>query len=264
MGHVRAMQDRLIPLERVLNFRDFGGYDTADGARLKRGVLYRSAAFHDASDADVAALDRLGVGLVVDLRRPEERAFEPNRWPGQNARVITNDEGGAQGLPPHLVALLQSDLTPQSVADYMRNAYREFPFDPRHIALYRAWFEGLGEGAPSVIHCAAGKDRTGLGCALTLIALGVLEEAVYADYEFTNQAVDIEARLPRIQARMEERLSRKLDPVALRPMLGVNVDYLRTAFDAIEARHGSVEAYLEQVLGVNVTTRTALRETLAQ
>ena len=62
-----------------------------------------------------------------------------------------------------------------------------------------------------MINCAAGKDRTGIGCALTLIALGVEEETVFADYEFTNAAVDLEKRMPKIQARMEERLARKLD-----------------------------------------------------
>lgn len=253
--------DRLIEFERVLNFRDFGGYDTPDGA-VARGKLFRSAAFHDASPADIARLDALGVCFLVDLRRQEERSFEPNRWPGETARTYFSDQGPVSALPPHLAALLESDLTPASVADYMRSLYREFAFLPRHIQLYRDWFRELSEGAPGVIHCAAGKDRTGLGCALTLHALGVDEETIFADYEFTNQAVDIEARLPRIQARMEERLSRKLDPAALRPMLGVNVDYLRAALDSIVAAHGSQDAYLQDVLGVGETERAALRRQL--
>jgi len=260
------MQDRLLGLERVLNFRDFGGWDAADGARLKRGVLYRSAAFHDATEADIGKLDSLGVSFVVDLRRPEERAFEPNKWPGDGVRSLTNDEGATLGLPPHLMALLQDELTAASVTDYMRQAYRDFPFDQRLVTLYRAWFAELsaGEDEAAVLHCAAGKDRTGLGCALTLIAVGVTEEAVYADYEFTNQAVDIEARLPRIQARMEERLSRKLDPKALRPMLGVHVDYLRAALSAIEAKYGSALGYLETELGVGKRERARLKERLAE
>lgn len=251
--------DRLINFERVLNFRDFGGYDTDAGARVRRGILFRSAAFHDASEADIARLDGLGVRLIVDLRRPEERAGEPNRWPGEGVRTISNDEGNPGGLPPHLMALLQSDLSAQSVTAYMHDLYRAFAFEPRHIELYRAWFRELaaGDGA-AVIHCAAGKDRTGLGCALTLIALGVPEDAVFADYEFTNQAVDIEARLPRIKARMEERLARKLDADALRPMLGVHADYLRSSLDAIEAKHGTVHAYMDEVLGVGACERDRL------
>lgn len=250
--------DRLVALERVLNFRDFGGYDTPHGP-VARGRLFRSAAFHDASEADIAKLDALGVRFLVDLRRPMERSAEPNRWPGETTRSIFNDDGVAEGLPPHLVALLSSDLTAASVRGYMLGIYREFAFDDRHIDLYRAWFRELGQGGAGVIHCAAGKDRTGLGCALTLLALGVGEDTVFADYEFTNAAIDIEARLPRIQERMEDRLARKLDPQALRPMLGVTPDYLRAALDAIEAKHGSVDAYLEEVLHVGAEQRATLR-----
>lgn len=255
-------RDRLIDFERVLNFRDFGGYDTPNGA-VARGKLYRSASFHDASDADIAKLEAMGVRFLVDLRRSEERNHEPNRWPGEKCRSIVNDEGAAaMALPPHLAALLQSDLSPASVKQYMTSLYREIPFDPRLVRLYRDWFSELGEGGAGVVHCAAGKDRTGIACALTLLALGVSEDDVFADYEFTNQAVDIETRMPRIQQRMEERLARKLDPDALRPMLGVDLDYLRATFAEIGARQGRVEKYLDEVLGVGARERDALRARL--
>ncbi|MBC7767874.1 MAG: tyrosine-protein phosphatase [Phycisphaerales bacterium] len=258
------MQDRLIPFDRILNFRDFGGWETADGARVARGKLFRSASFHDATAADIEKLDAMNVRFLVDLRRPEERAHEPSKWSNEACRVIFNDEGkGGSELPPHLVALMQSDLTPQSTYDYMMSLYRDIPFDPRLIGLYRDWFAELGEGGAGIIHCAAGKDRTGIACALTLIALGVDEEAVFADYDFTNQAVDLESRMPRIQARMEERLGRKLDSAALRPMLGVHVDYLRQSLDVIDAKYGSALNYMEQELGVGETERARLREKLS-
>ncbi|MEQ1618221.1 MAG: tyrosine-protein phosphatase [Terricaulis sp.] len=258
------MQDRVLPLDRVLNFRDFGGYETSDGARIVRGRLFRSAHFSEASDADMAKLDALGVSFIVDLRRPEERAHEPNRWPGEGVRTFRNEEGHAGALPPHLMALLQGDLTAVSVANYMRDLYRDFAFEQRHIELYRAWFAELAlADGPAIIHCAAGKDRTGLGCALTLHALGVDEETIFADYELTNAVLDLDRRLPRIQERMEARLNRKLDPEALKPMLGVAPDYLRTALDAIEARHGAIDNYLEEVLGVGAGERAGLRKRLA-
>ena len=138
------MHDRLVDFERVLNFRDFGGWETADGAKVARGKLWRSAAFSDASDADIARLNAMDVRFLVDLRRPEERRHEPNKWPGETTRVFVSDEG-AEGvaLPPHLVALMQSDLTPKSTYDYMMSLYREIPFDPRLIKLYRDWFAEL-------------------------------------------------------------------------------------------------------------------------
>lgn len=257
------MHDRLIPFDRVLNFRDFGGWETEDGAMVVRGRLFRSASFHDATDQDVAKLDAMNLRFLVDLRRPEERAHEPNKWANDACRIIFNDDGArGPALPPHLLALMQSDLTPQSTRDYMLSLYREIPFDPRLAGLYRDWFAALGEGGAGVVHCAAGKDRTGIICALTLMALGVDEAAVFADYEFTNQAVDLETRMPRIQARMEERLGRSLNPEALRPMLGVHVDYLRTALAAIEAKHGSTQRYMHEVLGVGEAERANLRAQL--
>jgi len=253
--------DRLIAFERVLNFRDFGGYDTPQG-KIARGKLYRSAAFDDASADDVAKLESLGVRFVVDLRRPMERSADPNKWPGPSTRVHSNDEGVADGLPPHLMALLSSDLSPGSVRDYMLNIYRQFAFEPRHIELYRTWFEELASGGAGVIHCAAGKDRTGLGCALTLTALGADEATVFGDYEYTNAAVNIEERLPVILARIEERVGRRLDHAALRPMLGVSPDYLRAALNEISARYGDIGVYLSNVLGVDAAASQRLRQQL--
>jgi protein tyrosine/serine phosphatase len=258
------MHDRLMALERVLNFRDFGGWETNDGGTIARGRLFRSAAFHEATEADIEKLNVLGVRVVVDLRRPEERKREPNLWPGKGARVVVNDEGPNDVLPPHMLALMSSDLTAESVTAFMHHIYSEFAANERHIDLYRNWFGALmADDGPAVLHCAAGKDRTGLGCALTLMALGVAEEAVYADYEFTNTAVDIDRRMPAIKARMEERLGRTLNEAALRPMIGVHVDYLRTALGAIDARYGSALGYMETQLGVGARERALLRERLA-
>ncbi|HYD86594.1 MAG TPA: tyrosine-protein phosphatase [Vitreimonas sp.] len=257
------MHDRLIPFDRILNFRDYGGWETPHG-KITRGKLFRSASFHDATEADIAKLNTMDLRFLVDLRRPEERAHEPSKWSNESCRIIFNDEGGGgHALPPHLVALMQSELTPQSTRDYMLSLYREIPFDPRLVGLYRDWFAALGEGGAGVVHCAAGKDRTGIICALTLTALGVDEDAIFADYEFTNEAVDLEARMPRIQQRIEERLGRKLDSAALKPMLGVHVDYLREALNAIDAKYGSALNYIEQELGVGASALAKLRDNLS-
>src|SRR4051794_33686793 len=99
--------DRLVDLERVLNFRDFGGSEPPEG-KIRGGKLYRPALFHEAGDADVARLEALGVRFLVDPRRSDERGGEPNRWPGEGVRSISSDEGVPSAFPPHLQALLQS------------------------------------------------------------------------------------------------------------------------------------------------------------
>jgi protein-tyrosine phosphatase len=256
------MDNRVWTLEGVHNFRDFGGYATSDGSKVVAGRLYRSAHFAEASAADLERLNALDARAVIDLRRPEERVRDPNRWPGARAETISNDEGQVE-LPPHVAVLMQTDLTPESVAHFMHTSYGHYPFEARYRDLYRRFFHlFLETERPVVIHCAAGKDRTGVGCALVLSALGVPRDVVFADYEMTNTVVDVEARLPIVQATMAERLGRTVATEALRPMIGVRADYLAAAFASIEAQSGSLDAYLEEHLGIGPAERAQLRERL--
>lgn len=256
------MMTRTWPLDGVVNFRDFGGYETEDGGRVVAGQLFRSAHFAAASAQDLEKLHALGAQAVVDLRRPEEREREPNKWPGDRAHTISNDEGQAE-LPAHVAVMMQTDLTAEAVAHFMHTAYSHYPYEPRYHDLFRRFLQTLvAAERPVVIHCAAGKDRTGVGCALALWALGVPRDAIFADYELTNTAVDLDARLPIVQATMEERMGRKVSAEALRPMIGVRADYLAAALAAIDARSGSVERYLETEMGIGAAERARLRARL--
>ncbi|MDX2233924.1 MAG: tyrosine-protein phosphatase [Hyphomonadaceae bacterium] len=245
------MTDRIAALDGVLNFRDFGGYAAQDG-HVVRGKLFRTASFAEASERDRAWLDALGARFVVDLRRPEEREDAPNRWPGEGAPPVhTNDEGYRE-IPAHLAVLTETDLSAESVRQYMFTAYANYPYEPRYVRLYRTFLHGLADsGGPAIVHCAAGKDRTGVICALTLTALGVDHDTIVADYELTNTAVDYMARLPAIRERMEARVGKPVPEEALRPMLGVHKDYLDAAWAAIHARYPDVRTYMADVLGVD-------------
>lgn len=255
--------DRIHALDGVVNFRDFGGYPVQQGGHVVRGKLFRTAAFSEASEKDLAYLDKLGARFVVDLRRPEERADAPNRWPNApHITVHTNDEGYVE-MPAHLAILTQTDLTAAAVRDYMVMAYSNYPFEPRYVALYRAFLHGLAEhGGPAIVHCAAGKDRTGVICALTLTTLGVDHATVVEDYELTNVAVDYVGRLTQIRERMQERLGKVIDEEALRPMMGVHRDYLASAFSAIAAKYPDVPSYMADVLGVDEAMAKELRAKL--
>ena len=112
------MHDRLIPFDRVLNFRDFGGWETVEGARLARGVLYRSASFHDATETDIERLEAMNVRFMVDLRRPEERAHEPNRWPGDQWASLPPPALAAQALAATDLTNLSLIATPNFTASH--------------------------------------------------------------------------------------------------------------------------------------------------
>jgi protein-tyrosine phosphatase len=256
------MRDRIVELDGVRNFRDFGGYATASGGRVARGRLFRSAHFAEVSAKDLQVLEKLGVSLLVDLRRPEEREMEPNRWPTPPVTALTNDQG-VLTKPAHIAAAEESDWSVEGVRAYMRSAYAAYPYEERYVALFGAFLRELSvhDGA-AVVHCAAGKDRTGCLCALTLTLLGVSEEEVIADYEFTNVAVDIEKRLPESRARIAERYGTTPQDAALRAMMGVETDYLAGYFAAVHARYPRVTDYVEEVLGFDQAAQARLRQRL--
>jgi protein tyrosine/serine phosphatase len=249
---------RRIAFDAIENFRDFGDY-AAGPRRLKRGRLYRSAHQAEASDADLDALRALGLTVIVDLRRPNERERSPSRrWQGFAARVIENDIGHEEEDPWHSF-IKGSDLSSAAFTDYMVGYYRDAPFVDRHVDLYSRYFEALAETDGAVlIHCAAGKDRTGILAALTHHMAGVHEDDIVADFLLTNDPHRFERRAPQLTAAIEEMTGRRPSEEAVITALGVEARYLETAFAAIHARHGSLDAYLEAVLGVDPARRDAI------
>lgn len=252
------MIDRLIQFQAIENFRDYGGYVGAHGP-LRRNVLFRSGQLSRATEADLERLAALGLGQVVDLRRASERARQPDRLPkGWSGTVLASDLGG-EGDAPHIQFLKTQELTEDSGRRYMGQTYERMPFDPAHVSLFRSYFTALatGEGA-CLIHCAAGKDRTGLLAALTHAALGVSEADIMADYLATNMAVDLEGRAAEFAVSLERWTGKPVAHGAVVAFLGVEPDFLHSAFRAIEQHSGSVDAYLEQVLGVDAPAREAI------
>lgn len=254
---------RRLSLEGIENFRDFGNYETVDGRRLKARRFYRSASHGRATDADLEAVAALELALVVDLRRTNERARDPSRrHPAFTGQVIENDLGD-EVEDSWMVHVRDSDLTEASFRDYLINYYREAPFEERHIDLFSRYFKALSEiDGAILVHCAAGKDRTGILVALTHHVAGVDHDTLFDDYLLTNQPERLAARLPMIAKAMEEIAGRAPSESVMRIAMGVDADYLRTAFAAMEARCGSLDGYLESVLGVDAPARAILRERL--
>ena len=257
------MTDRLHRFDALDNFRDYGDYASAAGRRIAGGRLFRSAHHARASEADLERLAGLGLAAVVDLRRPGERRDQPSRRPpGFAGQVIESaHDDGAEA--PHITFLKTADLTIDAGRRFMTDTYRELPFDPAHLDLFSRYFRALGEAdGPVLIHCAAGKDRTGLLAALTHHLLGVHRDDMVEDYLLTNAAVDLAGRAPGIARQLEAMTGRPVAHDAVVAFLGVEPVYLDTAMGEIAARHGSVDSYLEQALGVDATLRDRIGERL--
>jgi len=246
------------------NFRDFGGYPTTDGRRVVSGRLFRSAHHADLTETDLAALDGLGLGTVIDLRRPVERDRQPSRRPAGSAGVVLDNALDRTGEAPHITFLKTQDLTADSGRRFMTRTYAEMQFAPAHLDLFGRYFDTLADtDTPVLIHCTAGKDRTGMLVALTHHLLGVHRDDMIADYLLTNTAVDLEARAPAIARQLEKRTGRIASHEAVVAFLGVDAVFLETALATIIERHGSVDAYLEQALGVDVALRDRIGERLS-
>ena len=248
---------RVIPAQGVDNLRDFGGYATRCGRGLKSGRLYRSAHHQHATDEDLEALAALNIEVIVDLRRAEERARHPSRRPeGFSGRVIYNDLGDAESGWEHM--LKGHDPTAAFFRDRSAEWYQKAPFEPRHVDLFSRYFAALIEAeGPVLIHCAAGKDRTGLLAAFTHHIAGVSRADMMQDYLLTNE-MDLHGRRGVMIARLITEYT-GVTPTedAVRTAMGVQACDLETAIVAIEARYGSIDAYLDEVLGVDSGKRSA-------
>lgn len=257
------MSDLLPPFEAIDNFRDYGGY-AVDDRLLARGRLYRAAHQARATDADVAHLDALKLGGVVDLRRPSERKAQPSRRPAGWAGALIESDHDDGGEAPHLTFLKTAELTEATGRAFMTETYRRLPFEAAHVDLFSRYFRLLGDvDGPVLIHCAAGKDRTGLLAALTHNLLGVKHDDLMADYLATNTAVRLEERAEEMARKLTVMTGRTASRGAVTAFLGVEAAYLDEAFRAINAHSGSVAAYLEQVLGVDAALADRIRARLA-
>ena len=252
------MQTRVLKLDGVHNFRDYGLYAGADGATIKPGLLWRSAQHGDASEQDLADIHALGINTVVDLRGPSEREAKPcRRHPEFAAQVFVYPEETA-GLALHTEAA-DGVITAAEARAAMIRLYEGIPFRENLVPMIRCYFEVLrrAEG-PSLVHCVAGKDRTGFAVALAQHVLGVSQDDIIADYVLTNQAGNIEARIAAGATQIRAHRG-DISDETIRTLMGVEADYLNTAFDRAVARHGSLNSYLAEVIGVDAAFCDDLR-----
>ncbi|MEH0824588.1 MULTISPECIES: tyrosine-protein phosphatase [unclassified Micromonospora] len=231
----------------MFNFRDVGGYPGHDGRTVRWGRLYRSDSPHRIDGADRDAFAALGVRTVIDLRRPSE---------------VERD-----GRVPELDGLAYRHIHPEHV-DWGENPYQRGTdlaryLADRYAALAETGAAGLAEAvgviadeanAPVLVHCVAGKDRTGLVCGLTLAVLGVSDAEIATDYALSTEAA---ARFQAWFATTGQQVRPGLPP------LTTPAEAMTLFLTELRQRHGSVEGYLRHA-GVTEEQLTALRTHLLE
>lgn len=249
---------RLIPLEASFNLRDFGGYETAGGQRVKLRTLYRSGTMAMLTNDDEARLRELGICGICDFRRQNERMAEPTMWhlPAGIA-YWSRDYAEFSGVLGEV--LKDQAMSAGDMRAAMISLYRKIPHD--HALSYAAMFRQIAEGSvPLLINCSAGKDRTGIGAALILTVLGVSREDIEHDYLATNTHADWPMLLTRRDDTLVARAWRR-DPETIAPLLRAEGEYLEAAFDELETEWGGAEGYLATI-GIDAVTLARVRDEL--
>ena len=224
------------PPETAINFRDVGGVPTTDGGRIRAGVLYRSATPQFLSAADAAfVLEKTGLAVVIDFRFTSEAEAEGSGGFGQTdvrrLHLPIVGEGG-DAIEKAVLAGRQS-LLGQHYVSYVRE----------HPDLFVEVFRTLAspDGTPALLHCAAGKDRTGVAVALVLSALGVSDDAVIADYARTAH------EMPRLLSRLAQTPTygpSLADQDADDPMSKAHPETMRFFLDWLASEYGSAGRWL--------------------
>lgn len=254
----RVENDHVLLIDGGMNFRDLGGYRTAEGRTVKSGVVYRSAELSHVTPEGFAQLKSLGIRSNIDLRSTDERKAQPIQWPADMG-VSVHQTDYPMDMAPFIAVFSKGTPTAEETRTLMAGFYKQVPFTfaPQYANLIR---QVLDDGAPVVFNCSAGKDRTGVAAALILTLVGVPRETVTQDYLLSNTYYK-----PSAQTASDDpaaAMFRRLPPDVVQALMGVDARYLDSAFAAIEAREGGWKRYVEQDLGLTPTDLAQLRAKL--
>ncbi len=254
-----AASTRVLALQGGRNFRDLGGYATEDGRSVRWRRLFRSGTLAQLTPADQAVLEGLGVRAVCDLRTTSERQAEPSSWAPAAGRVMCwhyeLDDGAVMG------AFRLGMPTAEGVRSAITEFYLAAPEDFAHrlSELFRAL---AARESPLIMHCTAGKDRTGMAAAIVLRALGVPVRAVVDDYALSSQAVDLEQLTSSgsFQRSGSWAFLSQLAPEIRAPLIASEPAYIKAMLNRIDERYGSVKVYLARRVGVDAAALEQIRD----
>ena len=250
---MEQLDTKVIPFEAVYNFRDMGGYKTRDGRIVKKGLFYRSAALGKMTSVDKERFEMLGIRTIFDYRDNKEAQQNPNPV-FSHARYIQIPAKGNHAFEMPTTAG-GKDFYKVVSPEMFRNFYAQMPFNnPSFKELMKTIQNPDNLGL--VHHCAVGKDRTGIGGALILLALDVPEETIMEDYLDTN------IHLQPMVEKMAQAIQHQYNEQELQQfyaLMSAREDYLQAALDAMDYHYGSKTAFMEQEFGLTTEKRMQLQ-----
>ncbi|MDR2980655.1 MAG: tyrosine-protein phosphatase [Puniceicoccales bacterium] len=251
-----ASAARLVHLEGGVNFRDFGGYSTADGRTMRRGLLFRSGALDRLTKDDVSKVSRLGLRQIIDFRDPHEAMQRPNiAIPGIPSDLVPANPpsyGGGASLRQMAARALHGG----DPVVFMQELYRKLPFENQAYRHMMSALQHIAEGG-LLLHCMIGKDRTGVGCAIVQLALGADNDTIIEDYLIT------ETELKDFKARAMTEFAAEFSVSEIEGMsvlMSARVEFIQATLDVIKDRFGDMEKYLEFEFGLTPDRLERLRE----
>lgn len=253
-GSVLTAASRGMEIAGVENFRDLGGYPAQDGRTVKWGRFFRGGPLYGLNDQERAAVAGLGLKKLFDYRTKREAEQAPDTVPAGAEHIrlcaVPREERFMQfadrDMRTHLKTI-QTAADAQASYRLFAELYAAMPFDNE---AFRQMLSALDDpkGVPFLQHCAAGKDRTGVGSALLLLALGVEEKIAVEDYLLSR--IFREA----VNSLLLQKLAREdITPAALTMtarMMTVSEDLILSALDAIRAKYASYEAFFREEYGI--------------
>ncbi|MFT3932915.1 MAG: tyrosine-protein phosphatase [Chitinophagaceae bacterium] len=250
-SQVADSSKREVKLQGVVNFRDIGGYETKDGRHVKWGKIYRSADLSRITPGGIDTLQKLRITYIADFRGPAEVKIAPDKYPSTATRVSlpagSEHTGDSNYMKKMMIAAKDSGLIPfYSDITYLGDRYK-----PLFAELLQ-----VSPDSAVLFHCTAGKDRTGIAAALILYALNVDDQKIVDDYLASDyyRKKETERSIKGMMAMY------KMDEPTARNLMGVKEDYIMATYNAIVARYGTVDRYLEEVMGLTPEKRTLLQK----
>jgi protein-tyrosine phosphatase len=247
LNMIEDFVDRHHPFEGCFNFRDIGGYQTDDGRRIRWGRYFRAGRQDRMTANDLAAARQFSIQTQIDLRRIDE-VEDQGRGPLETI--------GADYIHLPVIPEGGSDQLTRLVGDTGISGRRYLGYLDFGPQTWQRLFELLADAArhPVLVHCTAGKDRTGVSTAFLLSVLGVRRELIEADYCLTNR--DVARQVDFIQATTG--FPDGVDRAAMMGAAGVPVEAMGDFLDGLDTKFGGVVGYLRSI-GITETVINAVR-----